>query len=120
MYETKIIEFIYVFKFFDLITDDDVSCFAKDIDNLFSKNEIFYIILDVKDIKNFNFSFFNKFDPIFEDEDKVRKYFKACVIITNNKKILKLILSIKKPLMSTNIDTNYESAIKYLKDIKKL
>ena len=120
MYNNSKIEFIYVFKFYDLISDDDVLKFAKDIEILFNKNEIFYIILDVMHIKNFNFEFFDKFDYIFEDESKVKKYFKGSVILTNNKRILSFILSIKKPLMPTNVNNNYEDAIKYIKDLKNI
>ena len=120
MYENSKIDFINVYKFYDLISDEDVLFFAKDMEYLFNKNEIFYIILDVMHIKNFNFEFFDKFDYIFEDEYKVKKYFKGSVILTNNKRILTFILSIKKPLMPTNVNNNYEDAIKYLKDLKDL
>ena len=120
MYESNKIEFINVFKFYDILTDDDVSKFAKDIQKLLNKNEIFYIILDVMHIKNFNFDFFNKFDYIFEDEYKVKRYFKGSVILTNNKRILSFILSIKKPLMPTNVNNNYQDAIKYLSDLKNI
>ena len=120
MYNNTNIDFINVFKFYDLISDEDVLKFAKDMEILFNKNENFYIILDVMQIKNFNFDFFNKFDHIFEDEYKVKKYFKGSVILTNNKRILSFILSIKKPLMPTNVNNNYEDAIKYIKDLKNI
>lgn len=109
---------IYIFKFSGYIKDNEVVLFSNDLNNLILKEVPFYIILDILYIKNFDYNFFNNFNDLFKDKDKIKKYFKGtAIIIEKYIGILNNILRIKRPMMDTKIFNNYDDAIEYLNNI---
>ena len=121
MYEYNIIKdeiMIYNFKFSDFIDIDNVKQFSKDIEILLNKKKTIYMILDLINIKNFDFKFFNEFNKIFENKEIIRECVKgSTLLIKSHHNFVNMVMSIKDQVVPTKVFGNYDDAINYLKNV---
>ncbi len=121
MYKQKVFKddiMIHNFIFSDFITIDNVKQFSKDIEILLEKKKAIYMILDVINIKNFDFKFFNEFNKIFKNKEVIRECIKGSTLLINSHhNFVNMIMSIKDQVVPTKVFGNYEDAINYLKNV---
>ncbi len=106
-----------LFEFFEDPTEEDFEKFSNDFKMLLNAERPFLVIFDLKNIKSFNADFFYKFmTTIYENKKKVEKNLHGSSVVIDKafRKILKLCLSIKKPVSPNYVCSSLENSVEFL------
>lgn len=106
-----------LFEFYEDPSEDDFNKFSIDFKILLDGERPFLVIFDLKNIKSFNADFFYKFmTTIYENKKKVEKNLHGSSVVIDKafRKILKLCLSIKKPVSPNYVCSSLENSVEFL------
>lgn len=108
---------INMFKFSDTINNNEFELYKNNFDQLLNQAKDFYAVFDLLEIKSFNINFFLKqMTYMYSKNNIVKQYLKGSVIVVNKKyeSLIKMSLSLKKPITPNYVTSNLEEGIRFL------
>jgi hypothetical protein len=123
MYEfSNFINNIYLFKFSDKITSEEIENFKTDFTNLVIEDKKFFFIIDLEKISNFKTKFFySVVKSIDSNQELLKKNLIGSSIILSStfKNILKVLINMKKKIAPNFISPNLSSSLNFFNNLNK-
>ncbi len=118
MYQHIIKNKTHIFKFSDIITDDNHKQFTHELFNLFVKP--FNVIFDLLNVSSVDMSIIYNQSTFMSDNEKYAKKFitKSCILINNNwqMKLLNILFYFKPPVSPYIVSDSYETCFHFIKN----
>ena len=124
MYEfSNLICNIYLFKFSNNITSEEIDNFKNDFSNIVKEDKLFFFIIDLYNINDFKTSFFYSIMKSIESHEKSLKnnlIASSIILSPKFKKILTVFINMKKQIAPNFISPNISSSINFFHNMNKV
>lgn len=118
MYRYTIKNKVHIFKFSDIITNDDHTQFTIELAKLFTKP--FNVIFDLLDVSSVDVSIIYNQSTFMSNNEKYAKKFiiKSCILINDNwqRKLLNILFYFKPPVSPYIICNDYKTCLNFIKN----
>lgn len=120
-YQNKLFE-LYIFKFYNKVTDDDILKYEKNIQTLSKLNNKFYVVFDIRNITDISIeNFITMSKKLFNNTKLIENKMDGCAIIVSGSYIntIKVVFNIIKTKICNYLVTKeIEEAFIYLNKLK--
>ena len=123
MYEfLNLINNIYLFKFTNKITTEEIDNFKNDFNNIVKEDKQFFFIIDLYNINDFKTSFFYSIMKLIESNEKILKnnlIASSIILSPKFKNILTVFINMKKQIAPNFISPNLSSSLNFFHKMNK-